>query len=389
MKKKEIIGFGLVTLFAISYFAYHITKIEDKKNIFLEDTVKIESLGNDFKEDEIIQYNDTKISFSDLPTALQKKIRNEQILAHLKINKILKEYIISYHLTKAKDKDAPINPREVKLLTPLRSSPETEAQVEAIYEQNKAKFPKDHNPEDIKRDLFVKIISNKIQSFYQDNLSEIYLEERLTLPDFPQLPENWFELPTTQSYGSEKAKNHLIWIGSYDDVNSKLIKEDIGQLVKKYTLEKLRVSFIPYTNGLWSASQFLNLSALCVKELKGDEGFWRFHTTLLDYGKDLVTIAPQDILSAEKFVLKILKSLSYSDQEIIKVSSCGKDQKSDLFTLLIGSQKVLEFLPERNPPMFFLNGRLIDIVSNRLLNAVNHRLENVLGVKAQEENKQR
>lgn len=344
-------------------------------------------MGNDFKEDEIIQYNDTKISFSDLPVPLQKKIRNEQILAHLKINQILKEYIISYHLTKIRNNGTPINPREVKLLTPVRSSREEEMKVDAIYDQNKAKFSNDHNPEDIKRNLLIKIMANKIQSFYQDNLSEIYLQEKLTLPDYPQLPENWFNLPITQSYGSKKAENHLIWMGGYDDVNSKLIKEDIGQLVKKYSPEKLKISFIPYNEGTWNISQFFNLTALCVKELKGHDAFWRFHTTLLDYGKELVTIAPNDFSLAEKFTLKILKSLNYSNQEMIEISSCGKDQKSDLLTALIASQKTMEFLPERSLPMFFLNGRLIDIVSNRLLNAVDHRLEKVLGVKIKEENK--
>ncbi len=379
MSKKETLGLAFITIVAIAYFVYHIAHIQEKsENIFLQDTVKIESLGDDIEEKEIMTYNDQKFPFSKLPPRIQKKIKNEQILAHHKINQILKEYIISYHLTKMTNEGKDIDPRSVEILNPVKDSKAIEEQVEAIYNQNKAKFPKGHDPEDIKRNLFVKIVSNQVEAFYNNNLSSIYLKENLTLPDYPQLPDNWFNVPTIQSYGDDNAKNHLIWIGNYDDINSQIIKEDIGQLVKKYSLHQIKISFIPYTEDLWSTSQFFNLSALCVKEAKGSNAFWRFHTTLLDYGKDLVTLDPKNIVAAEKLIHDILKTLKYSDEEIIKISSCSKDRKSDLHTSLIYSQKALEFIPERKPPMFFLNGRLLDLAGNRLFKAATQKLDMIV-----------
>ncbi len=380
MNKKSVIGFIVFACVAIGYFSYLAfapKKEYSQENIFLSSTAKIESLGNDFNEQEMIIYNDKNFKFVDLPEETQKKIRNEQMIAHMKINQILKDYIIRYHIAKMDNKGKNIDTRNLPKIDPLISTGTDKRKIEEIYQTNKHFFPKNHDPEQVKTDLTVKIVSQKMAELYSSHLSEIYYKEKLSLPSFPQVPEQWFQTKVTQSFGNEKAPHHLVWVGSYNDVNSSLIKEDIGLLVKKYSLKNLKISFIPYSVGLWDLAQNLNLIAICVKEELGLDAFWKYHTTSLDYGKDLVNASPKDIERALSFAQKIMKILGYKQEDRQSILSCAEnDQRQNpLFLDLLRAKSALAFLPENKVPYFFLNGRYLDLAETRVFKSVDQKLQ--------------
>ena len=380
MNKKSVIGFIVFACVAIGYFSYLAfapKKEYSQENIFLSNTAKIESLGNDFNEQEMIIYNDKKFKFSDLPEEMQKKIRNEQMIAHIKINQILKDYIIRYHITKTNNEGKSIDTKNLPKIDPFISTGTDKSQIEKIYQTNKHFFPKNHDPVQVKTDLAVKIVSQKMTELYSTHLSEIYYKEKLSLPSFPQVPEQWFNTKVTQSYGNDKAPHHLVWVGSYNDVNSALIKEDIGLLVKKYSLKNLKISFIPYSTGLWDLAQNLNLIAICVKEKLGLDAFWRYHTTSLDYGKDLIQASPKDVQKASDFAQKMMKLLDYKKEDVQSILSCAKNEQrqNPLFLELLRAKKALAFLPENKVPFFFLNGRYLDLAETRVFKSVDQKLQ--------------
>lgn len=193
-KNNSVIAFVVLTIMAMAYFLYltfSSDRNEENENIFLQDIAKVDSTATELNEKEIILYNDTKLKFKDLPQELQKKIRNEQMVAHVKINTLLKEYVINYHLAKTNSKGREVDPKNLPKIDILKEMGVDVKVIDQIYEQNKHQFPKNHDPAQVKADMTVKLVSNKIYEFYQTYLNEIYLKEDLSLPSFPQFPESW------------------------------------------------------------------------------------------------------------------------------------------------------------------------------------------------------
>ncbi|MBC99174.1 MAG: hypothetical protein CME63_15640 [Halobacteriovoraceae bacterium] len=381
-KNNSVIAFVVLAIMAMAYFLYltfSSDRNDENENIFLQDIAKVDSAATELNEKEIILYNDTKLKFKDLPQELQKKIRNEQMVAHVKINTLLKEYVINYHLAKTNNKGKEVDPKNLPKIDILKEMGVDVKVIDQIYEQNKHQFPKNHDPAQVKADMTVKLVSNKIYEFYQTYLNEIYLKEDLSLPSFPQFPESWTQTKVTQSYGNQDAPFHLVWVGSYTDVNSKLIKEDIGLLVKKYGLKELKVSFIPFSNGTWDLNQKLNALALCVKKEKGEKNFWSYHTQALNHGKDLVAADPKAVDKAIEFARKVMSEIDFPQEEQNQIIECAdnKNKQNPIFLDLLRAKKELSFIPDQKIPFFILNGRLLDLDGSRVFRSVDQSIQNI------------
>lgn len=378
MGKKEKFGFGFITIVALSYFIYHIGHIQKKpKNLFLENEAEVKSFGNELNEEKVFKLNGHTFHFSELPDSLQKQIRNNQIIAHEKINSLLKDYAISYFLATVENPGKDIDPKKLPKIKMAAEIKTDLKMIEEIYQKNKDKFPKDHNPEQVKTDLAVKVMGAKVEGFLKQNLKKMYKNNSLVLPEYPQLPEDWFKTGITQDLGDLKAKNHLIWIGTYVDPKSEEIKENIGKLVKKYSLTDFRLSFIPSSNAVWDFSQALNIRVLCMKMLYGIDSFWRFHTQLLKYGTKFLKVNPKDIGQAAQYTTKILTTLGYKPKELDALEACADNKKKDnpLLDKIIKIEKKLEFIPDTDLPIFIFNGRYLDLSGRTLFEAVNSQIK--------------
>lgn len=379
MSKKEKVGFGVITIVAVAYFIYHFSHVqkEQSNNIFLEDKPEVKSLATDIPDEEIFKLDGRAFKFSELPEELQKEIRNNQMIAHTKINTLLKDYAISYHLATIENPGKKVDTKnlpKVKMTGGLKTDMKM---IEGIYEKNKHKFPANHNPEDVKTNLAVKILGGKIEAFLKQNLKDMYKNNSLALPEFPQLPDNWFNLPVTQHLGDPSAENHLVWIGNYVDPYSEELKESIGLLIKKYGLTDFKISFIPRSNAFWDFPQALNLRALCVSKLYGSDAFWSFHSQLLKLGTELVKVRPKEREKSAIFTKNVMKNLGYKTKEVAAVEACAdnKDKKNPLYLEILKAQKDLLFIPNDTLPIFIFNRRYLDLAGRSLLEAVEDQIK--------------
>jgi|GEM_PF-2907002 len=381
MKKSNLIASGILLILFAAYLVFIWVKKSGQRdeNVFLSATKSgYTSAALSGGEDQVlIRYRQDNFRLKDLPEDIQKRIRNEQLTAHVKIQTILKDYLARYHaLTKkAESNGKKLDGQVMPSLNQLAAEKIEKGKVEELYKKNIKVFPENHNPENIKRQIYVELVANKAYEFIKIFLSEAYLKEGVKFPLAPKIPEKWFnELPMRFEFGSESAPNHLVWVGNFGCERCETYTADVGLLIKKFSTENLKLTFIPWTKNAVDSLVYLNNLAACVAKEYSAKEFWKFHALMMSSSKDLKTLKPEDYQRAEGFAkdrfLALKEGLTLQDWE--KVNKCGRNTElsNSLFAKLQETRRDLGFIPDLDGSNFYLNGHGLDLEARRLFLAV-------------------
>lgn len=381
MKKSNLIASGILLILFAAYLAFIWVKKSGQKddNVFLSATKSgyTSAALVDGDDQILIRYRQDSFRLKDFPEDIQKRIRNEQLTAHIKIQTILKDYVARYHaLTKKAEQDGKkFDVKNMQTLNQLAAQRIEKGKVDELYQKNIEVFPKNHKPDEIKRQIYVELVAKKAYEFINIFLSEAYLKEGVKLPLAPRIPEKWFnELPMKFDFGSKNAPNHLIWIGNFGCERCETYTADVGLLIKKYTADNLKLTFIPWTKNAIDSLVYLNNLAACVAKEYSTKEFWKFHALMMSSSKEIKVLKPGDYKEAEVFAkdrfLALKEGLSLSDWE--KINKCGRntDLTNTLFVKLQETRRDLSFVPDLDGSNFFLNGHGLDLESRRLFLAV-------------------
>ncbi len=383
MKRENIIVSVIILTIVLGYFVFlTISRQEAQKNVFLNrQKVEIETLAPRDENLNAVRYKSRSFNFNNLPLEIQKQIKNEQIRSHLKINTLLKDFLVRFHKEAKDKKDVfSVDPEKLPSLAEISMARVGAEKVESIYKKNKNKFAKGHDPVVIKQQIKVELLSNDAYEYMVNVVAEIRKSSQAKLPSSPQVPEEWLITPSiSPSYGEKEAANHLIWIGFYGCTNCSQFSNDLGLLLQKYSLKDLRVTFIPWSFNDIDTFSYLNLAAFCLRENTSEQNFWRYHSVAMNSSDAISSMKNNDLKKAQDFFQKILISLKIPKEDQEKAFTCSKNlgPKNELLMKLISAKRKLEFIPNLVSPTAFLNGRLLDLEGTSLFEAVDLELSQV------------
>ncbi len=384
MKKSNIIVSAVVALLMIGYFGYLGFKgMKQKENIFLaKDKVEIETLAPNREFLKSLRYKSRTFTFDELPLEIQKRIKNEELIAHQKMQTILKDFLVRFHVKAKNERDIfSVTTDDLPPLIEISKKRVGMEKVEELYKKNIDVFPKDHKPGAIKAQIYTELLTQDTYDYMINQLADVYRTADSRLPDAPKIDTKWILTEKfSPSYGSEEAPFHLIWIGFYGCLECKNFTQDLGLLIQKYGFDNFRVTFIPWTKRDIDAYAYLNLTAFCLREQEGDASFWNFHSLAMNKSDVLKKIKYDDLKMARGFAEEILKSVQIKQEKIKSVLACSKNLNQDnkLLVEMTKAKQKLNFLPDVYSPMAFLNGRFLDLEGRSLFLAVDDKMKELI-----------
>lgn len=385
MKKENIIVSVIIVASIIGYFIFiTLNRKQAQDNVFLNrQKIEIDTLAPKEEIISTLRYKSRKFSFKDLPEDIQKRIKNEQLVSHIKITGILKDFIVRFHQA-AKSKDGDVNSVDIKNLpkmSTITSARVGDKLIEEVYQKNIDKFKKGHDPIVIKQQIKVELLAQDAYEYIINLIGEIRKTTNSKLPASPKVPESWLITEgISPTFGESDATNHLIWIGYYGCPNCSNYSDELGKLIQKYTLKNIRVTFVPWTYNDIDTYAFLNLAAFCLREEIDEQTFWRFHSVAMSNSEKIFGMKPDDLKRAQTFLDKILESIEISASDIKKVNRCANDLSSQnkLLYKMSEAKRKLDFIPDLiKSPTIFLNGRILDLEGTTLFEAVDLELSQV------------
>jgi hypothetical protein len=386
MKKENIIVSVIILFIVVGYFVFlTVNQMKKEENVFLSrQSVEYESLANPLEEKPIMRYKDREFTFRDLPLGIQQRIKNEQIASHKKIQLILKDFLVRFHKIKKIEKDKTIEEIKVETLPPLADISDARikaGEVDRIYNLNKDRLPKDHDPDAIKKQIKLELLTNEAYNYVLALLTDVYKNADASLPAAPAIPEEWLLTDDIMaSYGPPDAINHLIWISDYACKYCGNYTSDLGLLLQKYSSKELRVTFIPWTKNDIDIFAYLNVAAVCLLKNTDKDTFWRFHSLAMTGNKKITDVEPDNLKVAKAFLEENLKEAQVSEADIEKVKKCASnlDEKHETLIKLVKLKRKLQFIPEIKSPTLFLNGRLLDLEGITLFKAIDKELTHIM-----------
>ncbi len=384
MKKSNLIVSGIVVTLVVSYFVYlGVQEAKMEENIFLNrSNVEIDSLAHEGKSIKALRYKSRIFSIEDLPLDIQKRLKNQELASHINLSTVLKDFMVRFHV-KAKDARDPISV-DASDLPPLVSIVEKrvgDKKVEDIYQKNKHKFSKDHDPQSVKAEIKAQLLAQDAYNYIVNQLGEIFLTTDSALPAAPLIPEEWLlNGEYTPSYGNPKAAHHLIWIGFYGCLECQNFTNDLGLLVQKYGIDNLRVTFIPWTKADLNAFTYINLTAMCLNQKVGKKEFWNFHTIAMNHSPKISKIKLDDLKAAKAFTKEVLESMDLDKEKVKLALNCSKDfhGENPMLIEMTKTKKQISFIPNIYSPMAIFNGRILDLEGRSLFNAVDAKMKDII-----------
>lgn len=384
MKKTNLIVSGIVALLVIGYFSYLGLKgAKKRENIFLaKDKVEIETLAPHRELLKSLRYKNRTFVFEELPISIQKRLKNEELRAHQRMQAILKDFLVRFHVAAKEAKD-PFSVETEKLppLTEISKKRVGMEKVEEIYKKNLDVLPKNHVPANIKAQIYAELITQDAYDYLVNQLAGVYQTVNTNLPESPKVNTEWLITEEfSPSYGSDDAPFHLIWIGFYGCTECKNFTRDLGLLIQKYGFDNFKVTFIPWTKRDIDAFTFLNLTAFCLREQKGDASFWNFHSLAMNKSTTIDKMKYDDLKTATTFVTEVMKSIDIQPDDLQSILKCSSNltEDNELLVKMTKAKNKLSFLPEVYSPMAFLNGRFLDLEGRSLFLAVDDKMKELI-----------
>lgn len=372
MKKPNIIAGAIVATVLISYISYVALQNKRKQdNIFLnKNNFEVNTLIPEEALQKNLRYKEKSFTFKDLPVDIQKRIKNEQLKAHISINTILKDVLIRYHaVSKGNPNYKEIDLKDLPPLAEVAKMRVKKDRIEEAYQKNKDNFPLDHDPMEVKSAIGVELYTEDLYKLMLGYLAEIYKSTDSALPVSPQINEEWILtkdfLPT---YGEPSAPNHLIWIGHYGCPECSGFTQDLGLLIQKYSLKEIKVTFIPWTKNDVDAYSWLLVTSFCVRKKVSLEKFWAFHSLAMNKSDSLVGMKNNDLKMAKEFAKGIMKSIDLSEDNMKNVFTCSEvmNETNETLMKIVEAKKKVSFIPNLNSPTAIFNGHLLDLEGVRL-----------------------
>lgn len=383
MKNLNLILSGLVAIIVLGYFAFiGYQKSKSQNNIFLaKEDVEIETLAPQHELLKSLRYKNRTFKVEDLPLSIQKRLKNEELIAHKKMQTIVKDFLVRFHV-KAKESEDPfsVSAADIPPLIEISKKRVGMDRVEKIYKKNLDVLPKDHDPGSVKAQIYAELVTMDSYDYLVNQLAEIYRTKNTALPEAPKIDVSWLMTEKfSPSYGNEDAPLHLIWIGFYGCTECKNFTKDLGLLIKKYGLENFKITFIPWTKRDIDIFAYFNLTAFCVREELGDTSFWNFHSIAMNRSDVASKIKFDDLKRAKAFTSEVLKAANIDQESQAKIKACAKglNESNKLLVEMTKAKEKLTFLPDVYSPMAILNGRKLDLEGRTLFLALEDKLKGI------------
>lgn len=377
MNRANIIAATVIVGLFGSYFGYlGYQKSQERENVFSKASqVKHESLAIETQASQTFTYAGKAFSFKSLPEELRKNIRREQLLSHIKIQSMIKDFVVRYHVFGKNNQEGEIDVEKVPNLSQYIKKKVPESEVLALYNNNIKVFGENHDKKHIMRQIEVELLTKKAYEFITVFLTEIYYGKGLELASAPPLAREWLNFPIAKAFSSEPAPYELTWIGNYGCERCELHNADLGILIEKWGNRKIKLNFIPWSFKDLDALQALNLNALCIDKLKGLNYFWKFHALAMSNSSKLKNLKEDNYPAIQKFTSGILTQIGLNkDKAFVKeFNKCSNEytvSKNPLLKDLINARSKLKIFNLDETSNFFLNGRLLDLEGRRLQLAV-------------------
>ncbi len=381
MKKENLIVSGIIVAISLGYFIFlSVNRESESENVFLskKTSVDTESLAPLSRETKVLEYDGRWFRMKWLPEDVQQQIVREQLVSHLKIQTILKNFLVRFHKAAKEEKDVnKVDVNKLPSLVEISSARVGDAKVEELYEKNLSRLPKGHDPINIKQQIKAELVAQDAYDYLINVMAEIYKGYKVVMPAAPHVKEEWLITPGyAPSYGSPDAPHHLIWIGYYGCQRCSQFTNNLGLVIQKFGLKNLRVTFVPWTGNDIDTYSYLNLGAFCLRKFAGDKTFWRYHSIAMNASDEIAGMKNDDIKKARQFFEGLLQNLQLTKDNYNQTVACANDlnEKNPLLVELVKAKRKLDFLPSLGSPTAFLNGRVLDLEGANLFEAVDYQM---------------
>lgn len=384
MKKKQIILFSLALLATVALTFFATKSLYSKGKPTAEEWMNqslildLEPTFDSLETKELLNIDGRSIRFKDLPLEIKKDIKREEILAHERVKAIMKGYLAQFNNQYKKVKDVyAVDLLSLPKISPAPNKEEVMKKVDKIYTENVARLPKDHNVQDVRRQILFEVVSDETLKYTLSLLRDAHNNLTISYPRAPSIPIEWLVNDGALTYGDEKAPHHIIWVSNYGCTFCESFNQDLTLLIQKYKLSNFKITFIPWSKNEVDAHSLINLYGRCTEKVEGNKTFWRFHSLAMGSSRTIFDLRPGEFDKAKTFVSKIFEKLNLSKDSIDAIEKCSSpiNEKNQTLVDLTVGKRLLEPLVDVVPPTIFFDGQLLDLEGRSLYKTISQRLD--------------
>jgi protein-disulfide isomerase len=374
MKRSLVIAGVLVILCAAGYF---LTVFQNKLTPHEEANPFIQLAKSQPKQESsqplqkkidetLLTLGARKITLNELPRETQIELMRERLASYARETAILKDYAVRQYV-KDKAEGNPIGLGSSENLPTLASlvSPQVDdQQVENIYNQNIKKLPTNHNPDYVKFQIRLELLTQKSFDFLKSNLQVIHAQTELIFKEPPALKMSWFSIKDIPFLGNDANPKKLFIFGNYQCQKCAQTDIEMGALLDKYGLNDFSLHYFPFTEKTTGTSYRLAKLALCINHFQ-PQIFWKWHVAMSQRASDFST---QDEKKADELAYNIAKENGVDN--LNKIKQCQDDKKNTHEKTIEAIHEMMRILPENTLPIVLLNGTFLDLDGRNLILAV-------------------
>lgn len=329
-------------------------------------------------EGALLRVKGREFRFTDLPSQMQKSIIGESLNYRQNINELLKGFAVQYLVAKSKNPNVEIDPTTFPDIVTFYDGIVKDEDVEEVYKKNIGVFPMNHDVKQIKAQIKVQLILNKITEFTESEIEKLVEANGLTLLlKNVSLPINWFDYEQKPKLtNAEKPEIRINLLMSYSCASCSVLGAQIGELVQIYDPKKIQIGILHISKKHLDVGYYLNKAAMCVH--KNDRSdFWKLNLKLLSKSKEISLLKEDDLDNARKILEVAFGEAELRSLTMDQLLTCIRDDsdKNDITKYLTSVMSDFRFTQRLPLPIIFVNESRVDMTGGTLIETVRIFLE--------------
>lgn len=295
----------------------------------------------------VLELDGVKYKESDLPPDIRGTVFEVKEEAANRIDGILNQFALQFSLAKEKNKD--VKPEALPPLDQLVDVPApSDAEMQALFEANKARLPPDTTFEKIKPEIEKYMRNQKVSETLRAKNEEFKAKNRVKLlTQRPVSPRVDLDLKPYPVKGAASAPN-LVMVADYLCPHCQATEPEVEAAVKDLgdKVHFVAVSYSLHPEGLSGA---LARGAYCARQ-QGDEAFWKYHVAAFQTAREKGW--KQTDPDAKEPVAEVATAASL---DAAKIEACLGTPEAQAFVK--NTVEAMNKAGVTGTPTFFMNGR--------------------------------